>query len=302
MKVFLSDCLYGMDLYKKYFSSERIEKVCMCNIIQYFIDIHSMGKTVGPIDVCKMQIDLETGNVVFPETETIDKMMKSVDTLKFLAPEILQERSRWTIYADNFLLAVLLFSVEYFAFPFDGKKIYEKPVLNIEYAKEIYCNPIFVFDACNPENQILEYNASRIIMNWNKSTTVIKDYYTTNFTDGISSFDIRTDARDVLVIFNYETKKDDFHILEINEKRFTLYEGLEIYERDIDSDCTGNEKLLVVIKSTKNNNILALGNTSDDTWSVYLPDSQEIMVLPKAVAPIVKGATISIGEYLANII
>lgn len=302
MLVSLAECLYGMDLYKERFLSEEAEKKCLCNIVQYFAETHSKGEMVGPIDIRKLQIDLVNGNITIPQSEPINELFNSVDTLKFLSPEILKEKSSWTIHADNFFLATVLFSVEFFIHPFDGMLVYEKPVTNTKQAVDFYSNPIFVFDTVDTRNQALGYNDGKAISKWEKCNACVKDYYIRNFTTGIHQVDMRVDAKDALNVFPAPQNSNEVRILEINDKRFNLYEGLELYESDVEPNSSGNQKLLVVIKSTKNENILALGNTSNDTWSVYLPDSKEVMVSPKSVAPIVQGATISIGEYLANII
>lgn len=301
MLVSLAECLYGMNLYKKRFLSDEAEKLCLSNIIQYFIKSHSNGKLVGPIDIRKFQIDLEDGNVSFPDNEQMDGLFSSIDTIKYMPPEILRDKSSWSKYSDHFLLSTILFSVKFFAHPFDGMQIYENPVAGIRQAMDFYSNPMFIFDVVDTRNQVLGYNDGRVIFLWDNCVSEIKDYFVRSFTSGIAHVDMRIDEEDVLKIFCIENDID-VRMLEINDKKFALKEGLEIYEKDIDINTSSNHKVLVVIKSTKDKNVLALGNASNDTWSVYLPDSKEIMVSPKLAAPIVKGATISIGEYLANII
>lgn len=302
MRVFLSDCMYGMDLYKKEFLSEHVQRTCICNIINIFINAHSVGNVVGPIDIRKMQIDLENGEVEIRCNESVYAMRNCVDTLKYMPPEVILGNGDWTVFSDLYLLALLLFSVMYFAFPFDGLMTYEKPIMSIEHAKRIYGNPVFAFDSCNMNNRMLGYNSNKAIELWNKSTPEVKDYFVVNFTKGIKAFDMRTTVINTLRIFDSKTISEYSCFLVINGKKIGLYEGLEIYAKDINSNCKTNDKLLKVIKSTKNENMLALQNASSDTWSVYLPDGHEIMVLPKSVAPIIQGAIISIEEFLANII
>lgn len=302
MMVSLAECLYGMNIFKKRFMSDEAEKLCLMNIVKHFSDSFEKGELVGPIDIRKVRLDLDNGNVFFPDNESIEEMFNSIDTIKFLPPEVLKDRNCWSRYSDDFLLATILFVVKYYIHPFDGMLLYEKPIVKITNAIDFYANPIFVFDVADTRNQVLGYNDNIAKTLWDNSALSIKDYFIRNFTNGITSMDMRTDVKEVLELVKSDDISTEVRVLEINEKRFILRDGLQIFEKDIDSSNTSNQKILVVIKSTKNEEVLALGNASNDTWSVYLPDSKEILVSPKSVAPIVKGATISIGEYLANII
>lgn len=300
MFVSLTQCLYGMELYKKPFSSGKAERDCLSNIIRHFIDTQSNGKLAGPIDIREFRIDLDDGQVSFPEPVQVDALLNAIDTLKFLPPEVLTERSVWTKRADDFLLSAILFCVEFLKHPFDGKLVYEKPVTDRKWAVKFYSNPVFVFDTADSCNGLLAYNDGRAIMKWEAHSADIREYYIKNFTSGAAHADMRADAEDAKKLFGSSGNNAQAALLAINDKQFHLYEGFELYERDVDSGSITNDKLAVVIKSPQND-VLELGNASDDTWSVYLPDSKEVMVLPKSAAPIIQGATISIGEYLANI-
>lgn len=299
----LYNCLYGMNLYKKYFASEEIEQKAMESVLRIYLEAHAKGNIIGAIDINQIQLDTETGEVVFPSSESIEKMKRSVDTLKFLPPEVIQGQAEWNRDADLFCMALILFSIRYYGHPYDGLLVCDAPIVERERAERIYGHPIFLFDSKDTSNAGNSYLCGRTAMRWEReSNQRLKDYFMQVFIFGVNYDSIRLSAEYVLRLIGSVSTYNGNRTLEWNGRRIALLEGVEIYERDINPSCEENRKIGVVLRSKKNQEVLALGNTSDDTWSVYLPDSKEIMVSPKGVAPIVLGATISICEYLVNII
>ena len=282
------------------------------------------------------------------------------------------EKMEFTIYDDNYCLALLLFIIRYNAFPFDGKLVYEKPMVTKNQALKRYGYPIFVFDDNNTTNEVYAEQSSDIIKRWyHDENRNMKTLFLQMFTIGITGSKYSVQVKDWEEALkdsetdnklqdktndekNSEQKNITSHIKNSEQKEFTddkkndvssenmihsnslngnennrdnmkndkeivtkicnevnyietdeikidIIAGREIYERDLGIDTEENKKICVVVKNNKDERVLALGNCTDDTWSLYLPNSKEVLVMPKQVAPVVKGAMICIGELIINI-
>lgn len=300
----LYEYLYSMNLFRIEFDSLDKQNKCKQQIIEYFNDVHLKGELVGPINIKEVSIDFDNGEIRFPTKCDIQECLNAVELIKFLPTEVLLG-SEWTIQADYFLFAIIQFCIDFGNHPFEGKLVCSGyPVVDIVRAKSLFGSPVFVFnpnDSSNfAESNICGSAFERWIQNDNSK---LKNYYITMFTIGLIHVDERPSVKDYVVVITNENNHNSVQYkMEVDGVEFNLYEGLEVFERHINPNSESNAKLFVVVASNKNDNVLALGNTSGDTWSVYLPDSKEIMVAPKGIAPILKGETISIGEHLANII
>lgn len=303
-KVSLYKCLYGMELFKKQFSSEKALTSCMKNILSFYRQRHAKGETAGIMDFNGISLDIDSGNIADMVTVPFEKAIGNIDIIKFLPPEVINGDMTFDELQDRYCLAVLLFSVRYFSNPFDGASTYAFPTVTAEAAKKIYGAPIFVFGMQNKGNFVTSCTASSVIRKWeNEKNTKLKELFTACFTDGIKNHDMRPDVNGWLTALGTETDINAEKIfLDTDGKKIQLIEGMEIFECDLYDGGSSEKKIAVVLKSKKNDDILALGNVSDDTWSVYMADSREIMITPKNVAPLVNGATIGVGNILVNVI
>lgn len=306
--VSLYECLYGMELFKKRFFSEDALGNCMKKLISIYRERHEKGETLGVIDFNGITLELETGDITNIEPILLEAVVESVDTIKFLPPEIINHDTEFGEIQDRYCMALLLFAIRYFSHPFDGKEVHKTPIATSETAKSIYGEPTFVFDVVDSKNSAINATDSNLIRMWNSEPNEkLKDLFTTCFTAGIHNYDMRPSDIEWYEALGGEVDKvagssDEHLCMEIDGKIIKLLDGLEIFEHDLYEDSHKDRQIGVVLTSKKSEGILALGNVSDDTWSVYMPDSREIMVAPKNVAPLVKESTISIGDTLVNII
>ena len=306
-KVSLYKCLYGMELFKRQFTSNEALRNCMINAVTVYHERHSKGETVGIIDFNKIMLDLVTGDISEITPVSLDSAIRSVDILKFLPPEVINGNTVFGETQDRYCLALLLFAIKYFSHPFDGKNVYAEPIITVEAAKKAYGTPVFVFDVIDSSNAVSNQTNSKMIQKWeSEPDTRLKDLFIMCFTVGVNNINMRPNDKawlDILGVKEQALENNRHYVLffETDRRRIRLEDGVEIFENDLYENGTSDKKVAVVLKSKKSDDILALGNASDDTWSVYMPDSKEIMVAPKGVAPLVKGATVSIGESLVNI-
>lgn len=292
-----------MDLLHIEFESLEKQSKCKQLILEYFNGVHLKGELVGPINIKKVRIDFDNGEIKFPEKCSICECLNTVELIKFLPAEVIFG-SEWTMQADYFLFAIIQFCIDFKNHPFEGKLVWSGyPVVDAVRAKSLFGNPVFIFDSNDKTNFAASNICGTAIELWNQNdNSMIKKYYTSMFTNGTNHVVERPSIKEYEEALVDRTNLNLLQYkMEVDGVEFNLHEGLEVFEKSINPNCETNDKLFVVIKSNRNESVLALGNTSGDTWSVYLPDSKEIMVAPKGVAPVLKGATISIGEHLANI-
>lgn len=292
-----------MDLFRIEFDSLDVKNKCKQQIIEYFNEVHLKGELAGPINIKEISIDFDTGEISFPSKCDMQECLNTVELIKFLPTEVLMG-AEWTIHADYFLFAIIQFCIEFRNHPFEGKLVCGGyPVVDIVKAKTLFGSPVFIFNPNDTSNFAESNICGSTFEKWSKTdNTNIINYYMTMFTIGLNHVDERPSVKEYVDATTNNNYNPVQYIMEVDGVEFNLYEGLEVFERHINPNCESDVKLFVVVASNKNDNVLALGNTSGDTWSVYLPDSKEIMVAPKGIAPILKGETISIGEHLANII
>ena len=306
--VSLYECLYGMELFKKRFVSKDALANCMKKLVSKYRECHEKGEVLGPVDFNEITLELETGDITNIKPILPEAAAESINIIKFLPPEIINHDTEFGEIQDRYCMAVLLFAIRYFSHPFDGKEVHKMPVAALETAKRIYGEPTFVFDVVDSKNSVVNAADSNLIRLWSSEPNEkLKDLFTTCFTVGIHNYDMRPDDAEWYEAIGGKKDRNGANgaeqlYMEIDGKIIKLSDGLKIFEHDLYEDRHSDRQIGVVLTSKKSECILALGNVSNDTWSVYMPDSREIMVAPNNVAPLVKGSAISIGDTLLNII
>jgi hypothetical protein len=140
----------------------------------------------------------------------------------------------------------------------------------------------------------------------NDTNTGIKALFTKCFTAGIRDYNMRPGEDDWLNVLAgaaapVEVKNESL-FLEFEGRMIRLGEGIIIADSSLIEGGNPQNRIGVVIKDQNNASGFALHNVSNDTWSVYMPDSREVMVLPGQAAPLITGTSISIGDMLINIL
>ena len=303
--VTLYNCLYDMELYKNNFISDDIKKKCIVELIEFYNQMHHEKKLVGLFSPKSFLIDLSSGDIETGNNISVAEGLKDCDVIKFIPPEIIKKENEWDVAADYYCLALLIYSIYFFSFPFDGKRVYEKRIVTTQRAIEEYGNPIFVFDILDTSNSIGDSTDYRVRKLWNETDNqLLIDAYIQSFTSAVSNKDLRIATGDWLQLFGAIPIESDLNaqfVLVVNNTQTVLKCGIEIYERDIFGG-ESNSKIAVVVSSKKDASILALGNTSRYMWRLQFPNNQEMMIPPNSVAPLVKGTVITINETVVKII
>lgn len=158
MKQELYHWLYQMDLHRERFSNDDALRMVMLNTVKFYEMVHDKGAhLVGPINLHELLIDPETGSFEVKADSDRDKLMQNIDSIKYMPPEILNKKSRWTLDADRFVLAELLFTLRYCKHPFDGRQVLEHPITDVNKARRLYGNCKFIFDPNDSANGLDYY-------------------------------------------------------------------------------------------------------------------------------------------------
>ncbi len=199
MKQELYHWLYQMDLYREHFSNDGAMKAAMLNAVKFYEMVHGNGgHLVGPINLHELLIDPEDGHFEVEAGGDRDALMQDIDSVKFMPPEILNMnsvkfmppeilnmKSLWSLDADKFVLAEALFALRYCKHPYDGRKVLERPITDVNTARQLYGNCRFIFDPDDSANG-LDYFADPGPMDaWtHDSNAELKDAFLQIFTHG----------------------------------------------------------------------------------------------------------------------
>lgn len=306
--VSLYRCLYDMELYKKNFISVEVKKKCLVGLVDFYSQIHKDNRIVGLFSPKNFMIDLNTGDIDTGENIDVNEGLKDCEMIKFIPPEIIRGENTWDIYADYYCLALLIYSINFGGFPFDGKRVYERPIVTIERAIEEYSNPVFIFDPMDESNRVVDSTDYRIRRLWNdESNLTLKNAYIKSFTSSVRQKECRLSIIEWMNLLGMEanqTMENEIkqqYVLSGDNVYKDLVCGTEITESDIFGGDSSN-KIGVVVTSKKDASVMALGNASAYTWRLQLPDNQEMMIPPNSVAPLAKGTVIIIKNKVLNII
>lgn len=297
-KTSLYNLIYGMELFKSRFQSGDAYQRASLNVIAKYSEAHSNNNLIGPIDFNRINVDVDTGEIESFSNEHIGLENCTYDQWKFF-PDEYYSNVGWSQAQDLYCLSVVLYVFRYYSLPFDGDEESKSYSLDLSERKESYRKNGFVFSkgSNNSLSNIIGATAASL---WNdddnqaikeKFTRVFENRMDVNIRPGISEWEKMFANNDHDT--SLKLSKEGVSII--------LVDGVEILKKDIVSD-GDEEKIGVVVSSNKDRSVLALGNTSEATWRVDLPDGQRLSVAPKSAAPIVKGAVIDFGFDTLKII
>ena len=193
MKQELYQWLYQMDLQRSYFSKDEALKAAMLNTVRFYEMVHSRDShLVGPVNLHELLMDPENGYFEVKAGSDRESLMQDVDSVKFMPPEVINMKSRWSMAADRFVLAELLFALRYCKHPYDGRKVLKHPILDVKAAKQLYGNCLFIFDPNDSSNGLDYYADPGPIELWKHDCNVgLKDAFLQVFTRGYYDINMR---------------------------------------------------------------------------------------------------------------
>ena len=193
MKQDLYHWLYQMDLKRERFSKDDVLRAAMLNMVKFYTTVHKKSShLVGPVNLRELLIDPENGHFEVKIDGDREALMHDIDSVKFMPPEVLNNGSRWSLAADRFVLAELLFTLRYCKHPYDGKKVLEQPVTDVETARQRYGSCRFIFDPDDQTNGLDYYADPNPVDSWKgDSKSELKEAFIQVFTHGYLDASLR---------------------------------------------------------------------------------------------------------------
>ena len=303
-----------MELYRPGFESKEACIRAGSELVGIYEAAHEKNALIGPVDFNRICFDPKSGEVVSFPSETVSRNECGYDLWKFL-PDEYMAGLEWDLTQDLYCLAVLLFAVKTGSLPFDGLEECTSFSLSEEERKEKYRTLGFIFaegagsnradplintsaiDAWNDEkNEELEALFTKVFTNRSDKVCrpVVAEWRAFFAANGSSAAE-KTPAEDkteAVTGKSFALKTDDVSI--------TLAYGTKIGLEEIYAKATGD--FAVVLGKDDDKDDIWLGNTSEMTWTVDVPDGSRLLVEPQTVAPIEDGVVIDTGYGKARIV
>lgn len=295
------------------------------NIVESFFILHSKGYSYQDLNEGGFFINPDNGDVLICDNDNVAPFGVNLGVKgmpKYMAPEVVTNRTCPNTHTDRFSLAVILFRLFYIDHPLEGKYTIMFPLTDHIGAELFGENPLFVYDPKNEMNRPDETAHPNIIKRWNMFPPDLNITFIKAFTKGMKDINERiTEAqwietlikvRSMLITHDgneqfvnaYMTSElpEYCRVLKTENMAVALTEGSYIYKCHTDRVSMDYNTVTGVVKSSKNDkNIFGIGNVTENSWTVTLPNKNPVVVAPKSFAPLIPGAKINFGNMSAKV-
>ncbi len=156
-----------------------------------FLSLHNEGLCYRDISFGNVFFDPTTGRPLICDTDNVgvDGASQSsvLGTRRFMAPEIVRREAAPSTATDLYSLAVLLFYVLMVAHPLVGRRELEFPIWD-DHAESVLFGhePCFIFDPDNDANAPIPDTQASVMTYWGLYPPEIRKLFTQAFTSGLS--------------------------------------------------------------------------------------------------------------------
>ena len=307
------------------FSSWSMLIEAAMNIVESFLVLHSKGYSYQDLNEGGFFINAKNGDVLICDNDNVAPFGKNLGVKgmpKYMAPEVVTNRTRPNTHTDRFSLAVILFRLFYIDHPLEGKYTIQFPLTDQIGAELFGEHPLFIYDPNDDKNRPDEIAHPNVISRWNMFPPDLNITFIKAFTSGMKDINERITesqwietlikVRSMLIIhegreqfingYKPSEMPEYCRVLKTDNNVIVLAENSYIYE--CHTDCTSADYKTVtgVVKSSKGDkNILGLGNVTEQSWTVTLPNKNPVTVKPKSFAPLIPGTIINFGNTTAQV-
>lgn len=295
------------------------------NIVESFFILHSKGYSYQDLNEGGFFINPKNGDVMICDNDNVAPFGKNLGVKgmpKYMAPEVVTNRTRPNTHTDRFSLAVILFRLFYIDHPLEGQYTIQFPLTDDIGAELFGENPLFIYDPNDIKNRPDAFAHPNVISRWNMFPPDLNITFIKAFTSGMKNINGRiTEAQwiETLIkvrsmLINYDGREefvnaynpselpDYCRVLKTDSMVIALTENLCVYECQINRTSMAYDKVSGVVKASKSDkNILGLGNVTEQNWTVTLPNKNPVTVKPKAFAPLIPGTKINFGNITATV-
>ncbi len=313
-------------------------KTCI-NIINSFRSLHKKGFSYQDINDGNFFINPQTADVLIVDTDNVAPYGKNLGVIgkpRYMAPEIVLNKSKPNVQSDKFSLSVIMFMLLVNAHPLEGKQFFNIPCLTNEDAKKIYgSHATFIFDDVDQSNCAITLLHKTAISRWKYLPNYIKQTFAKAFSkDVLNDENKRINELEWLKVLTrfegdiikcqcgneifIDTQKDinicdgcNKSVKGLNKFKLPNYclaieKGLKLYRCQIEL-CDIEKALDVIVsvgeqKNIKGENILAFRNMTSKPLDCITSTGMKKQLKPLEFAPIKKGIRIVLNKNEIEII
>ena len=307
------------------FGSWDLLFVSALNIVEGFFTLHSMGYSYQDLNEGSFFINPENGDVLICDNDNVAPFGINLGVKgfpKYMAPEVVTNKSRPNTHTDRFSLAIILFRLFYIDHPLEGRYTIQFPLTDAIGAQLFGERPVFIYDPNNNANRPVPDAHQNVIMRWPMFPPDMTAAFTKAFTKGLKDVNSRLTEqqwREVLIkargqliklngkeqfvnAYKPETIPNGVRLLRTEEQVIALAPDSILYNCQVNRISTDYKTPAGLVKaSASNQSIYGLGNLSNNDWICTLPGKTPVSVKPKGFAPLIPGTTIDFGNIKGKV-
>lgn len=310
----------------KCWSSYLAAADAMLSLVKAMLLLHSRGLSFKDPSPGNIMINPDTGDLLVIDVENIgsgDRDSGIVGTPKYIAPEVLLNKSKPDVQSDRFSLAQLLFVMLCNTHPFEGRRYFKSTVVTEDIATRIYVTePLFVFDKDNDDNKPI-FSQKALRSTWDKLPGYLREVFCRAFShEAVKHSEKRVSEiewLDILMgwrasIYRCSCSEEFFlkgrltacpgckreihspRLMKLPKGVIPVHRGVRIYRAMLETPSPEKtlEPFALVVENSKGEPGLA--NLSGSELSALTPSSREKTVAPNSVIPFLPGIRIMNGK------
>lgn len=295
------------------------------NIVESYYALHSMGYSYQDLNEGSFFINPDNGDVLICDNDNVAPFGENLGVKgmpKYMAPEVVLNKSRPNTHTDRFSLAIILFRLFYIDHPLEGRYTIQFPLTDAIGAQLFGERPVFIYDPNNEVNRPDPEAHPNVIKRWPMFPPDLAAAFTKAFTKGLKDINSRITeqqwrevlikARGMLVkldgkeqfvnAYQPETLPQGCRLLRTEEQVIAIAPETILYNCQIDRISTDYKTVAGFVKaSTSNKSVYGLGNLSDKEWTCTLPGKSPVSIKPKSFAPLIPGTIIDFGNIKGKV-
>lgn len=289
------------------------------NIVESFRLLHSMGYSYQDVNEGGFFINPADGDVLICDNDNVAPFGINLGVKgfpRYMAPEVVINKTRPNTHSDRFSLAVLLFRLFYIDHPLEGRYTVQFPLTDAIGAQLYGVTPLFCYDPNNDRNRPDPRAQPNVIRRWNMYPPDLNVTFTKAFTNGLKDINNRITeleweetlvrVRGMLVnlggkeqfinVYAKQRIPNGCRFLKLPEYVVVLGNNSKIYSCHTDRHSADYTTVSGVARSSiTDKNVLGLGNLSKVTWKATARDGQRADIPPNQYVKLSAGMKIDFG-------
>lgn len=295
------------------------------NIVESYFALHSMGYSYQDLNEGSFFINPDDGDVLICDNDNVAPFGENLGVKgmpKYMAPEVVLNKTRPNTHTDRFSLAIILFRLFYIDHPLEGRYTIQFPLTDAIGAQLFGERPVFIYDPDNEINRPDPEAHPNVIERWPMFPPDLTAAFTKAFTKGLKDINsriteqqwrevlikargmlVRLDGKEQFVnAYKPETVPQGCRLLRTEEQVIALAPDSVLYKCQVDRISTDYKTPAALVKaSTSNKTVYGLGNLTNKEWICTLPGKNPVSVKPKGFAPLIPGTTVDFGNIKGKV-